>query len=254
MIIKTYLPKTKPLTSIIHSYYFLYVNQDKDRYVAFPNTLKSILIGIDTELRISNNTIISNPEKNVHTTLLLDTNTTNKFVFHCSSVMLQINFFDIGLCRFLQLPISTIASQKDASFFNQLQHIIAQHRKWTEASLLKNLETFLMSVFFKRDTTQLAKAIALLETSISIKKTAEEVNMTYQTLYRNFKAYVGITPSMYQRISRLRAVLVSDEHGRKAFYDESHMIREFKFFTGYTPNGYKKNIKETKSEFYHELR
>jgi transcriptional regulator GlxA family with amidase domain len=93
--------------------------------------------------------------------------------------------------------------------------------------------------------------------SIPIEKLAYEVNTGRRELERKFLEQVGISPKLLARITRFQKVLnkIETEHINSftaaayegGFYDQSHFIRDFKEFTGYSPNIYfAKNMEFTK--------
>lgn len=83
---------------------------------------------------------------------------------------------------------------------------------------------------------------------LSVGQLAELTGYTRKHLGRRFKEEAGLTIKEYQKINRLRRVResiserehvhwaeVACEHG---FYDQSHLIRDFKRYTGHTPTDY----------------
>jgi AraC-like DNA-binding protein len=80
----------------------------------------------------------------------------------------------------------------------------------------------------------------------------KENRISERQLERNFKANVGITPKQFLRIMRFEKSLSVLKNNKKSlgdlafimeYFDESHFIREFKEFTGITPNKFRnKNI------------
>lgn len=254
MIIKEHFPKTAVLKKRIHSYYFIYGDQKKCSYIAFPNTIKSILIGIHTTLNYTNNRLTTNTNTTDCKLKLVNNLKANTLSIDDKAIILQINFSNIGLCHFVKSPISVLddAFQKE-TLVEQLKSITKDLKNWTEESVLTDIEEILTNLYEEKEIKQLEHAIQLLETSSGIKNTANEVGMNYRTLHRHFKKYMGIKPSMYQRIFRLQNVLLTKENALNTFYDASHFVREFKFFTGYTPNEYQKNIKKNNIDFYYEI-
>lgn len=80
---------------------------------------------------------------------------------------------------------------------------------------------------------------------LSVAQLAEQTGYTRKHLAHQFKEEAGLTIKEYQKINRLQRVLksvsaredvhwarVACEHG---FYDQSHLIRDVKRYTGYTP-------------------
>lgn len=83
---------------------------------------------------------------------------------------------------------------------------------------------------------------------LSVSQLAEDVGFTRKHLVHRFKEETGLTIKEYQKIERLQRVLqhvstqdeihwtgIACEHG---FYDQSHLIRDFKRYTGCTPTDY----------------
>lgn len=68
----------------------------------------------------------------------------------------------------------------------------------------------------------------------------------YKKIQRSFREAIGISPKLYARMVRFESLhneLVSinkidwlDIAAKYDFYDQSHLTKEFQFFTGHTPN------------------
>lgn len=81
----------------------------------------------------------------------------------------------------------------------------------------------------------------------NIKTIASRYGITSRYLQKLFLQYTGLTPKLYTKIDRfqnsLRMVTKNDRSLTSiaydcGYFDQSHFIREFKYFTGYTPSGY----------------
>ena len=123
------------------------------------------------------------------------------------------------------------------------------------------IEEFLLQrlKLLKRPQNDIMHCIRLINHSngsIPIEKLAYEVNTGRRELERKFLEQVGISPKLLARITRFQKVLnkIETEHINSTaaayeggFYDQSHFIRDFKEFTGYSPNIYfAKNMEFTK--------
>lgn len=82
----------------------------------------------------------------------------------------------------------------------------------------------------------------------SFKEIASDLNISYRQLQRDFNAILGITLKEYESIARFhKAVNHLEEKNivqsavEAGYWDQSHMIREFKRMCGYTPTYIKKN-------------
>ncbi|HEY6894743.1 MAG TPA: helix-turn-helix domain-containing protein, partial [Rhodanobacteraceae bacterium] len=63
-----------------------------------------------------------------------------------------------------------------------------------------------------------------------------------------FREHVGMSPKRYARLQRFRAAVESVQHGKRVewsrvaadcgFYDQPHLVREFREFAGMTPSAY----------------
>jgi AraC-like DNA-binding protein len=84
--------------------------------------------------------------------------------------------------------------------------------------------------------------------SVSVNAVAREAEVSPKKLIRLFAEEVGMTPKTYLRVSRFQRVLERvhaavnvdwmEEVERHGYYDQSHFIREFREFSGFTPTEY----------------
>lgn len=85
--------------------------------------------------------------------------------------------------------------------------------------------------------------------STSVKAVSEALGFSSQRFIRQFQNAVGLTPKLYCRIQRFQSILdqivsgnqlpwvnVALKHG---YYDQSHLIQDFREFTGVTPLEYR---------------
>ena len=81
----------------------------------------------------------------------------------------------------------------------------------------------------------------------NIENVASRYGITSRYLQKLFLQYTGLTPKLYSKINRfqnsLRLVAKKDTSLTSiahdcGYFDQSHFIREFKSFTGFTPSGY----------------
>jgi AraC-like DNA-binding protein len=84
--------------------------------------------------------------------------------------------------------------------------------------------------------------------AVRIGRMAEEIGISHKHLLREFDRCVGLTPKLLARLySFQRAILAigqrpavdwSDTAARCGYYDQAHLIREFRAFSGLTPASY----------------
>jgi len=76
----------------------------------------------------------------------------------------------------------------------------------------------------------------------------DALGMPARTLERRFRREIGLPPKRLARIARFHAVVRTLDRGRKpdwamlavgaGYYDQAHLIRDFRAFAGMTPGAY----------------
>ncbi|WP_316833973.1 helix-turn-helix transcriptional regulator [Pedobacter nutrimenti] len=88
----------------------------------------------------------------------------------------------------------------------------------------------------------------------SLKRLQDDLGLSERSMERKFKAYTGISPKLFSRICRFQASLIqlrkneynkfSDIAYENNYADQSHFIRSFKEFAGFSPFQYQKKSLE----------
>lgn len=83
---------------------------------------------------------------------------------------------------------------------------------------------------------------------ISIGRMAGEIGISHKHLLREFDRCVGLTPKLFSRVCAFQRVIRSvgqrkqvdwaEMAVRCGYYDQAHLIREFRAFSGFTPGNY----------------
>jgi AraC-like DNA-binding protein len=120
----------------------------------------------------------------------------------------------------------------------------------TNPERIARLEKFLIGRMALGEPDKLVlAALALIHKSkgnIRIKDLAQQLHTSQSPLEKRFRAAVGASPKKFASIVRLKNLLQRypktgslTELGYEAgFYDQAHFIKEFKAFTGDTPENY----------------
>lgn len=84
--------------------------------------------------------------------------------------------------------------------------------------------------------------------AVRIGRMADEIGISHKHLLREFERCVGLTPKVFARICAFQRVIHSvgqrpgvnwaDAAARCGYYDQAHLIREFRTFSGLTPANY----------------
>jgi transcriptional regulator GlxA family with amidase domain len=90
--------------------------------------------------------------------------------------------------------------------------------------------------------------IAANQGLISIEELTRQVGLGRRQLERKFALHVGVSPKLYTRIIRFQRILDLVQKAERfewpdvsvncGYYDQSHLIRDFKAFSGRTPDDY----------------
>lgn len=84
---------------------------------------------------------------------------------------------------------------------------------------------------------------------ISIKDLCKTVRVSEVHLRRLFRQHIGINPKRYLQLNRFNKVFLQtiggEEIKKDPYYDDPHLIKEFRQFTGYAPTTYPKGLIST---------
>ena len=168
-------------------------------------------------------------------------------------------WMDVVGIRFTPLGAHAILTMPLAPLSNQVVSLVEIHPR-----LARELETAATRPLGRRERAQLilhvlsrfisddpdpriGAALARLEDDRpwSLARVAAHSDMSTRTMERCFLQKVGLTPKMYQRVVRFRRAfrLLGDAGqkggaivaGRAGYFDQAHLIRDFKQFTGASP-------------------
>ena len=117
-------------------------------------------------------------------------------------------------------------------------------------SVLRSWIYILEELFNPDRCSRSATARVLLEAGVPVQRAADVMSVSTRKLRQDFSASVGLSPKTYSRIHRLQRTVrsvanrqsgldwasVAIEHG---YFDQAHMIHDFRALTGSTPTSYK---------------
>lgn len=170
-----------------------------------------------------------------------------------------VDFKPGGLYRFLDIPMGEFTNSslelKTVSYsaFHQLAEnivnsmSIGEQIHIIEAFLLRHLDRINIS-----QTPVLEALYTIKETSggIRVNELADKLFISERSLRRLFHEQVGISPKTLCRITRLQSVMKHCSEGKQldfliaaydsGYFDQSHFIKNFKEFCGYTPGRHRK--------------
>jgi AraC-like DNA-binding protein len=174
---------------------------------------------------------------------------------------ISIRFYPWGAYHFFSEPIGnfldgTISIEK---LWEQDHQIILELLKDSSAKKkVKTVNDFLLSKLFTNDKLRrIDDALKLIRDTkglLTVDELSDRMNMSYKQPERNFLATVGTTPKIFSRNTRFLHLChhlkeyetrsLSELTYEMGYYDQSHFIKEFRQFSGFTPKKYfeQKNI------------
>ena len=107
-------------------------------------------------------------------------------------------------------------------------------------------------------------AVSMIQSNsglMPVKTLCRELGYSKRYLDRKFRERLGFSPKTLSRILRFQSVcnrLMMQQDSialwkefSDSYYDQAHFIKEFKYFTGFSPLNYAQQINEIEQAFYH---
>lgn len=161
-------------------------------------------------------------------------------------------FHEAGAAQFFRRPLHELFRESVSldnfmlrSELSYLEEQLAEAK--TDAQRITSVERFLINRMRNTEPDKLVlAALALIHKNrgnIRIKELAEQLHISQSPLEKRFRQAVGASPKKFASIVRLKNVI--QQYGAASsltnlgyeagFYDQAHFIKEFKTFTGETP-------------------
>lgn len=257
MQIKSYIPKNKVLQNYIECFYTLKRNQnDKDvTYFGFPSNTVFLTLCQDAKITFNeNDLVIENfPNNEVQSVLIFDNQNKGLTTYKGKTNEITIYFKPLGINMFLEKPLSnyiTNTISKFNPFEDFINNINDTFKIDDDSSKIEFLENYFISKLktFKHHFLHNAieKIVNEDNAKMSVSELANHFRVSRTTFHKQFLLHIGTSPSQFIKIERFRNTIkkftknASNEQLLDVVYlveyfDQSHMSKDFKSLTGYTP-------------------
>lgn len=186
---------------------------------------------------------------------------------HCKQVVAMFHphaaqlFFDVPVHDFYN-RYTSIKELNDKTLIELYEKILSISDKYLTITLIEEFLTNRISLSNNFD--RMCFAIREIEkiNQISIKQLSDITCLSYKQFNRIFLNQTGINPKEFARTIRFqkamsylqanRLITLTRLAEKCGFYDEPHLLREFKLFTGYTPSEYIITC-ETCSDYFYTM-
>lgn len=230
--------------------YFVISESDNEQtYKVLPDT--SLVIGFQYKGKLAR--VIDGVENTLAPIGVTGLQTSYRIFKNSENIGTVLVFFkETAAAAFFSTPAHELFAQSVGldNFFNR--HLLEQISEQlaeaeTDMQRIRIVELFLISQLkYVTDDLLVMAAISLIRQSkgiIRIKDMAAKLNTSQSPLEKRFRSIVGTSPKKFASIIRLQS-LINDfpaglsmtEIGYKiGYYDQAHFIKDFKTFTGETP-------------------
>ena len=253
MRMEFYRPVNQVLQRYIEGYYFISPEGNNKRlhYWTFPNNFFIVSVSRDIEIEANHKKITITPS--------LQENIIANFVSRYTSPIevlvegevseitiyfkpLAINYLFDNAHELLQME-NTLGFNPFADFIPAMKRILLENNRTFQR---QSLEDYWMSKLEIREPGLMESIVSDLESGLKIEDIARNNNFSRQYLNRLFTRNIGKPPSEFYRIHRFRKAIKKQKDIRNLtelsyeslFYDQSHLIRDFKQLTNVSPNAF----------------
>ena len=257
MKIKIYKPKNNILQNCIECFYTLQRNDNEENvtYFGFPSNTIFVTLCQDSEVIINDNEIAieNHPNEKIKSILIIDNQKQGATTYRGKTNEISIYFKPLGINAFLEKPFSSYITGT-ISEFNPFEDY---ERAMNEAFKIKDdtqkiefIENYLLSKIKEFKHPFLHQTIESIKSAndqkLNITEIAKKNAISRTTFNKQFLLHIGTTPSQFIKIERFRnAIKMFTKHATRDqlidivyladYFDQSHMAKDFKSLTGYSP-------------------
>lgn len=168
-----------------------------------------------------------------------------------------VYFTEIGASRFFKIPINEFYSESVSleNFINKYEIEKTEEslaKTTSDSDRIKIIETFLLSQIIEKQEDKLVleaiKSIYISKGTLKIKELADSLFISQSPFEKRFRKIVGTSPKKFASLVRFNSVLetmnsekpLTEIGYENNYFDQSHFIKDFKQFTGETPEKFNK--------------
>jgi AraC-like DNA-binding protein len=260
MEIKLYNPQNQLLQKYIECFYTLKRSSSDETisYLGFPsvNTFVVICNEAEVTLQRENITIVYSQNSSPKSVLIVDFEKSGISQYVGETFEITIYFKPLGLNAFLDKNLIDY-KKTSVSFFNPFDDF---QKKMTEIFLIEDdrgkieaLENYWLSKLKGFEHLFLEKVLAEMmgenDSPATISDIAKRNKISRTTLNKHFDLHVGTSPNQFKKIARFRNAMkrfaaktsaenLVDISYLADYFDQSHMVKDFKSLTGYSPKAF----------------
>jgi AraC-like DNA-binding protein len=265
MNVNIYYPQSNILKQIIDCFYIL--NRDENEpnslYLTFPSVNSIVSVALNARLIKDENKIVIKHDLSVpfFSDLTCRFNKPILVEYEGPIKEITIYFKPLGLNALLDRDLSQFANNCGTSFIPLAdfeETFLMLFSENSDTDIISLLEKYLISKFKGFEHPYIPLIIDDFYNENNKEKSLAEIFSKYpysqKTIIQHFEKHICKTPSEFRKILRFRNALsdykISDNQTFTKlscyldFFDQSHMIKEFKTLTGYSPKDFYRKLSQ----------
>lgn len=258
-----YRPTNEILKKYIEGFYF--IKEDKKAepvsYLTFPNNYCILTINRNFKVEISEHkvTLESSEVKNLTASLVTRYMEPLQIQYHHLIDEITIYFKPLGINYFIEdvTKIFEPGPLLNQDFLSDFTATLSELFNLERNDQITQIEDILLANIKNTEVHLITSIVKEVEAGIAVATIADQHHMSRQYLGRLFKSKLGKTPSEFKKIDRFRKTFKAHKTARNLtelstleFYDQSHFNKDFKKFTGKSPNQFFKNVNTEKENIW----
>ncbi len=261
MKVTFYKPVHSVLQEYIEGYYFIEKDdhQKPIKYLTFPDNYFIVSACEDVSIKQDKGwmEITRSHSENIVVDFVFRCSVPTEILYQQSVNEVTIYFKPLGIYHFFNADKSQDLEQEIylSDLTDMMNTILKEHDRKIQIEILEN---YWLSKFRKRDLFLAYAILEDFETGLSIEEIASKNKITRQYVNKIAQRYLAKPASEFRKVQRFRNVLISNKNSRNLtelsyenlFYDQSHLIKDFKELTRISPGKFFENVDTTKNNIW----
>ncbi|WP_343658443.1 AraC family transcriptional regulator [Chryseobacterium sp.] len=261
MEVTFYQPTHPVLKEYIEGYYFVEKDDSHQpiRYLTFPDNYFIVSACQDVSIAQSKGRveIMRSPSENMVIDFVSRCSVPTEIFYQQSVNEVTVYFKPLGIYHFFNADKNQDLQQEIhiADFKDIMNGILKESDRKTQIEILEN---YWLSKFRKKDMILAYAILDDFENELSIEEIAVKNKITRQYVNKISQRYLAKPASEFKKIQRFRNVLISNKKTRNLtelsyenlFYDQSHLIKDFKELTRISPGKFFDHVDTEKNNIW----
>lgn len=267
MQLQFYTPENDTLKQYIEGYYFVCDHQSGgiEKYLTFPNNYCIVTTNLNSDVKLDKNkiSIVPSSMENIYASFVYHYANPIEVYYEKPIQEITVYFKPLGINYFVN-NLEIMFSQKQmteftphfSDFKSEMNRIFCIKSRVLQIAAL---EAYWLSKLMQKNLATIEKILFDIESNMKIEDIAKVHNISRKHLYKIVQKNLGKSPIEYRKIFRFRNAInikpkvknLTELSYENSFYDQPHLIKDFKTLTQTNPHSFFKNVNiENKNVWY----